>query len=469
LHNNLQAESHAVRPRLCAMRGESDNDSRTGLRLVEIMSFYLRKSVSVGPLRFNLSKSGIGVSAGVRGLRLGAGPRGNYIHMGRHGLYYRATLPTGRRSTHVAGASAPNPTPSDNVAPLASGDVSAMVDSSSQSLLDELNEKRRRWRTWPWVLATLFLLSRPVLSIVGTVDATSTMPVAPLYLIGYFVVAMAAIAVAHHFDTMRRTTVLLYNLDDEATARYQRLYEAVDVAGQCDGVWHVTARTRVANRKYNAGAAENVLRSRVRLRSEPPATVRTNVSVPSIPAGDKTLYLFPDRLLIFGRSAVGAVPYDALKLQITSSRFVESGSVPKDATVVGSTWSYVNKGGGPDKRFKNNRQIPIAMYEQLLFNSATGLNELFQVSKIGVGQPLAEALTQLKTTSPLLFSADIAATAAAPGPAPVRTAQQQARDARRRADYEKEFPYDEPKPADERLPRGGPTVSGGLPSLGKRR
>ena len=44
------------------------------------MGFYLRKSVSVGPLRFNLSKSGIGISAGVKGFRVGAGPRGNYIH-----------------------------------------------------------------------------------------------------------------------------------------------------------------------------------------------------------------------------------------------------------------------------------------------------------------------------------------------------------------------------------------------------
>ena len=58
------------------------------------MGFYLRKSISVGPLRFNLSKSGIGVSAGVTGLRFGVGPRGNYVHMGRGGLYYRATLPS---------------------------------------------------------------------------------------------------------------------------------------------------------------------------------------------------------------------------------------------------------------------------------------------------------------------------------------------------------------------------------------
>ena len=42
------------------------------------MGFYLRKSISVGPLRFNLSKSGVGVSAGVKGFRFGASPRGTF-------------------------------------------------------------------------------------------------------------------------------------------------------------------------------------------------------------------------------------------------------------------------------------------------------------------------------------------------------------------------------------------------------
>lgn len=35
------------------------------------------------PFRFNLSNSGIGVSAGIKGFRVGTGPRGNYVHMGR--------------------------------------------------------------------------------------------------------------------------------------------------------------------------------------------------------------------------------------------------------------------------------------------------------------------------------------------------------------------------------------------------
>ena len=40
------------------------------------MSWFLRKSFPLGPLRFNLSKSGIGMSAGVKGARIGVDARG---------------------------------------------------------------------------------------------------------------------------------------------------------------------------------------------------------------------------------------------------------------------------------------------------------------------------------------------------------------------------------------------------------
>lgn len=53
---------------------------------------FLRKSVKVGPLRFNLSKSGVSISTGMTGLRFGVGPRGNWIRMGSGGLSYRAAL-----------------------------------------------------------------------------------------------------------------------------------------------------------------------------------------------------------------------------------------------------------------------------------------------------------------------------------------------------------------------------------------
>jgi len=56
------------------------------------MGFYLKKGINFGPLRLNVSKSGLGMSFGAKGLRLGYGTKGSYIHAGRQGLYYRKNL-----------------------------------------------------------------------------------------------------------------------------------------------------------------------------------------------------------------------------------------------------------------------------------------------------------------------------------------------------------------------------------------
>ena len=62
---------------------------------------------------------------------------------------------------------------------------------------------------------------------------------------------------------------------------------------------------------------------------------------------------------------------------------------------MGHTWKYVKKKGGPDKRFKDNRELPIVVCEGLHFTSATGLNELVQVSRSGAGAPLEAAIRHM--------------------------------------------------------------------------
>ena len=64
------------------------------------MGFRYRKSVKLGGgLRLNFSKRGIGISAGVKGLRFGIGPSGARITAGipGTGLYYEKRLGSGRR------------------------------------------------------------------------------------------------------------------------------------------------------------------------------------------------------------------------------------------------------------------------------------------------------------------------------------------------------------------------------------
>jgi len=56
------------------------------------VSFFIRKSLSSGPIRFNFSKGGVGLSAGITGARIGLNKNGAYVAGGRHGLYYRERI-----------------------------------------------------------------------------------------------------------------------------------------------------------------------------------------------------------------------------------------------------------------------------------------------------------------------------------------------------------------------------------------
>ena len=121
------------------------------------MGFYFRKSVNFGPVRLNFSKSGVGVSVGVKGARISTGPRGTYVHVGSNGFYYRQRLdtPSPQARRHVPQQPyVPSPTSSAHV--IATADVSHLVDTSSAEILQQINTRARQMRYTPFVIiATL--------------------------------------------------------------------------------------------------------------------------------------------------------------------------------------------------------------------------------------------------------------------------------------------------------------------------
>jgi len=102
--------------------------------------------------------------------------------------------------------------------------------------------------------------------------------------------------------------------------------------------------------------------------------------VPGVDSGRQQLFFFPDRILVRQDGQYDVIPYSELRVTRGSSEFREDDRVPSDAKVIGQTWEYVNESGGPDQRFKNNRQIPIALYGQLHLTSTRGVRLFVQVS-----------------------------------------------------------------------------------------
>lgn len=256
------------------------------------MGLYLRKSVRVGPLRFNLSKGGIGVSAGIKGFRVGTGPRGNYVHMGAGGIYYRATIPSGAtRPRPVSPRGSVRPVPGAQYSPssppqwpeisrthgpmvdIDSADATTIVDSSSQALLEELNTKKKRWRMWPGVA----MVSALVLLIAAGNEAPDWALVMMAFL------GVGAIIAAHLKDQLRKTAVLMYELDEPMEKALEALHAGAHAIASAYATWHVSSHAKVFDRKYHAGAGTLVKRKPTRFASAPPhLSKRTSRPSPSM-------------------------------------------------------------------------------------------------------------------------------------------------------------------------------------------
>ena len=63
-------------------------------------------------------------------------------------------------------------------------------------------------------------------------------------------------------------------------------------------------------------------------------------------------------------------------------------------------WKYVNKSGDPDRRFKDNYEIPICLYQDMSFFSQSGLNERIQLSSRGPANDFKSAVLNLNSCLP---------------------------------------------------------------------
>jgi len=342
------------------------------------MPFYFRKSVNVGPFRFNLSKGGIGVSAGIKGLRFGTGPRGHYIHAGVGGLYYRSSIPNGSKRARPLPSQQPLQ-PSHRMPPvyreqnvemlrISSADVLQMEDARFSDILDDLIAKQN---------------STSMTMVLGGAGAVITLFAAfaggPGGLVAGLIFAGAATLVGAWLDSFQRSSVLIYDLDDDANAAYQAVTAAFDGLVACVGKWHIDAGGAVRDIhtwKRNAGAGHMVDRRPTVFDYSLPRVIKSNITPPAIKSGKETLYFLPDFLLVVDACKVGAVGYDSLSIRWQDSNFIEDGTVPADTQVLTHVWKHPNKSGGPDRRFANNYQIPVCLYESIYLTSSNGLNEL---------------------------------------------------------------------------------------------
>ncbi len=312
------------------------------------MGFNFRKTINLGNgFKINLSKSGIGYSFGVPGVRYSQSATGKkkmtYSIPGT-GISYSNDISSKKRKTKQKADKQPKSQIEEQVCNIEWAD-----NSSSDEFINAINDFRKKDN-----LIIAFIIICSIL--------LSLLIMTPIFIIAGLIIFGAYL--------VYRNNSLMINIEydfDETNAQYYELMQCFfNEIASTNKLWLIDT-------KYN-NTGNNAVRTPATITKKVPYYIKTNISCSCLTIGDKEIYFLPNKVLLNARHKTSGVDFSELKFEFGETPFAEQGNLPNDCEVSGHTWLYLNKNGEPNKRYKNNPRLPKCLYGTINIKSDTGLN-----------------------------------------------------------------------------------------------
>lgn len=347
------------------------------------MSLLFRRRVRIGKgIYLNFSKRGMSLTAGLPGASINIGPGGTYLNGGipGTGLYSRQRISNDTPSTRRDAPSAPR-----LEQPLTGEIKSAEIESltsmefeETKRLIIEAYDRRRE-------------LDRKLSGERAKLLALQCVAVmTKIVIVGFFWkapdewVLRRKEAVNTVEQDMEDCVIDLdAKLDGDTQALFKTAEEAFEKVLGANRIWDTTSSVAVDRVRERSTASAAITRAGVRFdRAGLPVLKSSHRPFHLGNANGPELFIYPAFILSRDSRSkkIGLIGYQDLEFAFADTRFVETESCPPDSEREGYTWKKVNKNGSPDRRFKDNYQIPIMVYGELALQSESGLNERFMVS-----------------------------------------------------------------------------------------
>lgn len=362
------------------------------------MAWKFRKRIKIIPgIHLNISTKGISTTIGIKGASVNIGPNGTFLNTSipGTGIYNRQKISGGSTvktpfvptASHVpmvhpvAENLINSPSPLDNIFSLdadeiTSSDMQGIKDTILMAhqqrkglamdrliVLEQWKQYEKRLKLSYWLLYGFFFKEKTLALKADIAEQKRTLE-------------------AIDYQLKESAVELDFNFDEEMHLQYQKLFKGFEQLCNTEKVWDITSSHANDQFATRSSAAYNVMRRQVKfkfaslpeIKSKTPAMLWQN-------ANGADLYFYPNFVIVWNnKHHFAIVGYNELDLHYSTTRFIEDESLPKDAVVVDKTWYKVNKNGQPDKRFKDNYQIPIAAYGNIELQTNTGLNERYLFS-----------------------------------------------------------------------------------------
>ena len=371
------------------------------------MAWSYRKRIKIIPgVHLNLSKSGISTSVGVRGANLTFGKSGTYLNTGipGTGIYNRQKLSNNNSNSN---SSLDNPQNfeshnfeiSDNIF---SADVQEITSQNMQGVKEAIlsaHEQRNE-------------LKSDLIKIKATLAGSKT-KLAFSYVLLYGLIKKSfsenikadIISQKNAIQQLQEQIENCYvgleiDFDTEIQQKYEQVVTTFKKLITSQKIWDVTSAHYEDTRVTRSAAGTLVQKKEVKFGIKSIPDIKTNFEALWFNnANGADLYVYPNFIVMYSsKTKFAIIGLDEIDFSQSYTRFVETGTVPRDTKIIDKTWFKVNKNGSPDKRFKGNYQIPVVKYGELVLRTKTGLNEEYQFSNYEFTEEFGNAFEEYRKT-----------------------------------------------------------------------
>jgi len=362
------------------------------------MAWNYRRRIKIIPgVHLNFSKNGISTSIGVRGASMTLGKKGTYLNTSVPGLgiYNRQKLSDNSNSETEPRHDIPQiAEPEDNIF---SVDVQKITSQDMQGIKEAIisaHEQRKELRADLKKIKLSLIFSK--IKLIGSY----------IFLISLFSKTVATSikndisAKKNAIDQLKEQIDNCYvkldiEFEPDIKTKYEKLIKTFKTLSNSNRIWDITGAYHQDTRATRSAASTSVKKIDVKFGIKSLEDIKSQFETLWMKnANGADLFFYPSFIVMYStQKKFALVGLNELELTHSGVRFVETGTVPQDSKVIDRTWAKVNKNGSPDKRFKDNYQIPIVKYGEINLSSGTGLNEEYQFSNYEYSEEFAKAFS----------------------------------------------------------------------------
>ncbi len=357
------------------------------------MSILFRRRIKIIPgVRLNISKSGLSASVGVRGASMTFGGKGGtYANLGipGTGIYTRKKIdgvgkPSKEKSINQEYLQHEIiDTPNES---FVSAEPFEITSSGLQALKDAVLEANNQRK----------LLKEDLKKIKFKVFTTKFLKILSQITLLYFLkpIKRRISEKLNQLDEVIRQIKngidssyvnLELDLNEKAIKQYEKVLNAFKALGSSNFIWDITSANDVDMVRTRSTASQTYER------------IKTSISARELPGikssfgalcfqnqNGADIYIYPGFLVMFNSDEnFGILELKKIDILFSETNFIESEQRPNDSEIVKYVWEKANKNGSRDKRFADNRQLPVmkygeitlfkrgAIYEKYMFSNST--------------------------------------------------------------------------------------------------